>query len=80
MYKRIFIFLLQVKRSKYLLERLSFSRNQDNSTAMILFYGVRMKLIWFLNAIWDYAMRTVSDLLIKVLSFFFFHHTKLTYH
>ncbi|CAG8477208.1 14086_t:CDS:10 [Rhizophagus irregularis] len=59
MYKRIFIFLLQVKRSKYLLERLSFSRNQDNSTAMILFYGVRMKLIWFLNAIWDYAMRTI---------------------
>ncbi|GES99468.1 gamma-tubulin complex component 5 [Rhizophagus clarus] len=59
LYKRIFIFLLQVKRSKYLLERLSFSRNQDNSTAMILFYGVRMKLIWFLNAIWDYTMRTI---------------------
>ncbi|RIA93470.1 Spc98 family-domain-containing protein [Glomus cerebriforme] len=59
LYKRIFIFLLQVKRSKYLLERLSFSRNQDNSTAMILFYVVRMKLIWFLNTIWDYTMRTI---------------------
>ncbi|CAI2170345.1 18936_t:CDS:10 [Funneliformis geosporum] len=58
-YKRIIVFLLQVKRAKYLLERLSFSRNQDNSQAMALFYGVRMKLIWFLNTIWDYAMRTI---------------------
>ncbi|CAG8582620.1 11354_t:CDS:10 [Funneliformis mosseae] len=58
-YKRIIVFLLQVKRAKYLLERLSFSRNQDNSKAMVLFYGVRMKLIWFLNTIWDYAMRTI---------------------
>ncbi|CAG8513146.1 4744_t:CDS:10 [Cetraspora pellucida] len=64
-YKRIVVFLLQVKRAKYLLERLSFSRlNRDNemtekTTAMVSFYGVRIKLIWFLNTIWDYAMRNI---------------------
>ncbi|CAG8562412.1 3101_t:CDS:2, partial [Acaulospora morrowiae] len=26
---------------------------------MVLFYGLRMKLIWFLNTIWDYAMRNI---------------------
>ncbi|CAG8658804.1 6071_t:CDS:2, partial [Dentiscutata heterogama] len=64
-YKRIAVFLLQVKRAKYLLERLSFSHlSRDNemaekTTAMVLFYGVRIKLIWFLNTIWDYAMRNI---------------------
>ncbi|RIB00787.1 gamma-tubulin complex component protein [Gigaspora rosea] len=64
-YKRIVVFLLQVKRAKYLLERLSFSHlNRDNemtekTTAMVLFYGVRIKLIWFLNTIWDYTMRNI---------------------
>ncbi|CAG8436922.1 11717_t:CDS:10 [Diversispora eburnea] len=59
LYGRIFVFLLQIKRAKYLLERLSFSRTVNQNEATILFYGVRMKLIWFLNTIWDYTMRNI---------------------
>nr|CAG8587482.1 10464_t:CDS:10 [Entrophospora candida] len=61
-YKRIIIFLLQAKRAKYLLERLAFTRIQshlEKTAAMILFYGVRIKLLWFLNTIYDYTMRTI---------------------
>ncbi|CAG8761671.1 11845_t:CDS:10, partial [Gigaspora margarita] len=75
-YKHIVVFLLQVKRAKYLLERLSFSHlNRDNemtekTTAMVLFYGVRIKLIWFLNTIWDYTMRNVGKLYAETDNFY----------
>ncbi|CAG8463645.1 6422_t:CDS:10 [Ambispora leptoticha] len=60
-YKQITIFLLQIRRAKYLVERMAFSRLQNEqldpkSREMKLFYGIRLNLIWFLNTIWDYLM------------------------
>ncbi|CAG8493462.1 4496_t:CDS:10 [Ambispora gerdemannii] len=63
-YKQITIFLLQIRRAKYLVERMAFSRLQNEqldpkSREMKLFYGIRLNLIWFLNTIWDYLMGTI---------------------
>ncbi|CAG8532169.1 7100_t:CDS:10 [Paraglomus brasilianum] len=62
-YKKIFALLLQIKRVKFFMERLAFSRmgaGEEKTSAMMMFYGLRTKLIWFLNVIWDYLMRTAK--------------------
>ncbi|CAJ0836885.1 9656_t:CDS:10, partial [Entrophospora sp. SA101] len=61
-FEKIVIDYRVTKRAKYLLERLAFTRIQshlEKTAAMILFYGVRIKLLWFLNTIYDYTMRTI---------------------
>jgi gamma-tubulin complex component 5 len=61
-YKRIFTLLLQLRRSKYLLERLNLLRCDDRSTASgMLYLVVKQRLLWFLNIIFTY----LTDLVLR---------------
>ncbi|OBT41760.1 hypothetical protein VE00_07994 [Pseudogymnoascus sp. WSF 3629] len=57
-YKRIAIFLLQIRRASYIL-----SASQSRSTsAPLLYYGLRTKLLWFSNTLYSY----LTDIVLRV--------------
>ncbi|KFY21843.1 hypothetical protein V493_07064 [Pseudogymnoascus sp. VKM F-4281 (FW-2241)] len=57
-YKRIAIFLLQIRRASYIL-----SGSQSRSTsAPTLYYGLRTKLLWFSNTLYSY----LTDIVLRV--------------
>lgn len=53
------VFLIRVKRAKFLLERDMFFV-QDHVEKE--FYAMRIRLMWFVNAFWSYLMTTVSTI------------------
>ncbi|KAI8072684.1 Spc98 family-domain-containing protein [Gongronella butleri] len=62
-YQNILHFLLRLKRAKYALEnkvRLTRPRTAGNDPLTPL-YTLRMRLIWYINALWRYAMITILD-------------------
>jgi len=62
-YRRVFTFLLQLRRARYLLERLSPQRRQADAEAKV-FYALRQRLLWFSGVIVGY----VTDLVLRPLT------------
>lgn len=68
--RHITTFIMQIKRAKHKMERISLIKSADamqkqlvrwtqTSPELILFYSIRMRLMWFVNVIWNYIMTTV---------------------
>ncbi|ORZ01788.1 Spc98 family-domain-containing protein [Syncephalastrum racemosum] len=55
-YNRIMVFLIRVKRAKYLLERDMFFVQDQVEEGL---YAMRIRLMWFVNAFWSYLMTTI---------------------
>lgn len=62
-YKAIFTFLLQIRRAKYVLKRLSMLkedfRTLGDSGEGALYYSLRHRLLWFANTIYYYLTNLV---------------------
>ncbi|RUS21658.1 hypothetical protein BC937DRAFT_91930 [Endogone sp. FLAS-F59071] len=66
-YKRIITLLLELKRAKYLMERISLFKSRlhqqaargRHDPAMLLFYSLRVRLMWFVNTVYNYIMTTI---------------------
>lgn len=63
-YQKIFSFLLQIRRSTYMLERTCLLRDSENDNSgadeRALFYGVRSRLLWFTSTLYNH----LTDLVI----------------
>ncbi|KAL1761163.1 Spc98 family-domain-containing protein [Schizophyllum commune] len=54
-YNNIFVFLLQIMRAKSVLERILFRGDSKHPTAMMkVFYALRGKMSWFINALLNF--------------------------
>lgn len=52
-YKSIFTFLLQIRRAKYVLKRLSLLKEGERRKEA-LYYSLKHRLLWFANTIYYY--------------------------
>lgn len=62
-YRRVFTFLLQLRRARYLLERLSLRRRPADAEAKV-FYALKQRLLWFSGVIVGY----ITDLVLRPLT------------
>jgi len=62
-YCRVFTFLLQLRRARYLLERLGLQRRQAAAEAKV-FYALKQRLLWFSGVIFGY----ITDLVLRPLT------------
>ncbi|KAL1917028.1 uncharacterized protein VTP21DRAFT_5226 [Calcarisporiella thermophila] len=66
-YKRLFTLVVQIKWVKHVLERIDYLKGgrqhpilQDEAgKELVLFYSIRLRLMWFINAFYNHVMTTI---------------------